>query len=111
MENSIIRGTTPTIEIIFSTVDVANITVAVLTFDIGGTTIFEKELAAATLGTSSLIWTLEQAETLSLTANRTAAVICTWLTSGGTRGQSKTLYMTVTDTPINEVMGDATGSY
>lgn len=111
MENSIIRGTTPTIEFTFSVVSVTDLDEAVFTLEVDGVNIVERELDTATLGTASLIWTLTQTETLSLAANRVARATCTWLTSGGVRGQSKTVSYVISDTPINEVMGDADGSY
>lgn len=95
----IIRGTTPTIEVTFSTIDTANITDAILS--VGSV---EKDLSAATVTANSLVWVLTQTETLSLKPKKAVKVECVWLTSGGVRGQSKTATAVVVDTPVNEVM-------
>lgn len=65
------RGTTPTITYTFDTIVVADITECYLTI-IQGSNVLEKELSDATVGESSLSWTLTQAETLALDAGKSA---------------------------------------
>ena len=54
----IIIGTTPTITYKFKVVDVADITVAILTIKERGVNIIELNLSDATVGEDSLSWTL-----------------------------------------------------
>lgn len=96
---AIIRGTTPTIEIKFTSTAPSTLTQAVLT--VGTLT---KELDTAEISGMSLKWTLTQEETLALTSGEILCIICTWLTRDGIRGQSKTATSAVADTPVNEVM-------
>lgn len=84
----IIRGTTPTITFNFKVVSVANISTAILTIKQYGTVLIEKTLAVATVGETSLSWTLSQTDCLSLT-NGNATIMLNWLTADGTRGASK----------------------
>lgn len=100
------RGTTPTIQVVFSTVDPATITNAKLTFYTDQATIVEKDLSSAQIGETSISWTLSQAETLSIEApaRRSLNVICNWLTSSGTRGVSVEDTVKFKKNPVDEVM-------
>ena len=85
--NAIIRGTTPTIKYTFNDVQVSTITAAYMTVQMGGRTLFEKELSDDTTGTNYIAWTLTQAETISMTGEY-IMVMLNWLTDSGTRGAS-----------------------
>lgn len=82
----IIRGTTPTIQYTFNTVNVANIVAAILTIKRGNATVIEKDLTSATVGTKTLTWKLSQEETLS--ASGDASMMLNWKLTDGTRGAS-----------------------
>lgn len=100
------RGTTPTIQVVFKTVDPANITNAKLTFYTDQATILEKDLSSAQIGETSISWTLTQQETLDIqTSSRmTLYVICNWLTSSGVRGVSVEDTVRFENNPVDEVM-------
>lgn len=88
----LVRGTTPTFEIIFNTVDVNDIVVAYLIFKSGTVTVLEKDLSTATVGEKSLTWTLSQEESFLVGKGNLARhvdVVCDWKLSDGTRGRSK----------------------
>ena len=99
----IIIGTTPTITYKFKVVDVADITVAILTIKERGVNIIELNLSDATVGEDSLSWTLTQEETLLIGA-RTATMMLNWKTEDGTRGASEQVYVTGGDNHIREVI-------
>ena len=99
----IIIGTTPTITYRFKVVDVADITVAILTVKERGVNIIEKTLSDATIGEDSLSWTLTQEESLSIGA-RTATMMLNWVTEDGTRGASEQVFVTGGDNHIREVI-------
>ena len=82
----IIRGTTPTIQYTFNTVNVANFVAAILTIKRGNATVIEKDLSSATVGTKTLTWKLSQEETLS--ASGDASMMLNWKLTDGTRGAS-----------------------
>ena len=98
----IIRGTTPTIEFKFSSVNVANITVADLTIKQGETTVITKDLTSATTGTSSLSWQLTQADTLTLASVTPVTIVCDWKLNSGLRGRSEILKADIGEPGINE---------
>lgn len=99
----IIIGTTPTITYKFKVVDVADITVAILTIKERGVNIIELNLSDATVGEDSLSWTLTQEETL-LIGTRTATMMLNWKTEDGTRGASEQVFVTGGDNHIREVI-------
>ena len=99
----IIIGTTPTITYRFKVVDVADITVAILTIKERGVNIIELNLSDATIGEDSLSWTLTQEETL-LIGTRTATMMLNWKTEDGTRGASEQVFVTGGDNHIREVI-------
>lgn len=102
---TIIRGTTPEIEIVFNATDPRTFDTAVLTVCKGATTILTRDLSSADSVTGqSVKWSLTQEETLSLTNGDSLSVTCVWVTSDGVRGQSKTAVFYISDTPINEVL-------
>ena len=100
--NSIIRGTTPTIQYTFKSVNVANITTAYLTIKMSGATLIEKDITSATVGQKSLSWMLSQAETLSMTASE-VIIQLNWKLNDGTRGASLKTRMTISDN-VKEVV-------
>lgn len=85
---SIIRGTTPTLQYTFDDVTVADITSAYLTIKVDNTAEhnIEKDLSSATVAENSIPWTLTQAETLSFGAS--ISVMINWKVLDGTRGAS-----------------------
>ena len=99
----IIIGTTPTITYRFKVVDVADITVAILTIKERGVNIIELNLSDATVGEDSLSWTLTQEETL-LIGTRTATMMLNWKTEDGTRGASEEVFITGANNHIREVI-------
>lgn len=84
---AIIRGTTPTIEYTFKTVNVDNIVTAYLTIMQRGVVIIEKDLSQADIGENSLSYLLSQEETLSLAIGK-ANVMHNFVLGDGTRGAS-----------------------
>lgn len=100
---TIIKGTTPTIKYTFNTVRPADISVAYLTATQGGTQKLNKALAAATVGTDYIAWTLTQEETLGLAADM-IYFMCNWKKQDGTRGASEEMGVLVTTNQKNEVI-------
>lgn len=96
--NTIIRGTTPTIQYTFSEVDVHDIAVAYLT--LGS---LERDLSTATVGDNFLAWTLSQSETLAITESAVFACL-NWRLGDGTRGASATTKILIAPNPKNEVI-------
>ena len=99
----IIIGTTPTITYKFKVVDVADITVAILTIKERGVNIIELNLSDATVGEDSLSWTLTQEETLQLGA-KTATMMLNWKTEDGTRGASEEVFIQGAPNHVREVI-------
>ena len=99
----IIIGTTPTITYRFKVVDVADITVAILTIKERGTNIIELNLSDATIGEDSLSWTLTQEETLQF-AGKTCTMMLNWKTEDGTRGASEEVFIQGAPNHIREVI-------
>lgn len=83
--NTIIKGTTPTIQYILNTVSTTDISVAYLTIQ-NGQSVLEKDMSAATVGAKDISWKLSQAETLAFGEKIIAE--CNWKTADGTRGSS-----------------------
>ena len=88
MAKIIIKGTTPTITYTFSSVEVTELTKAVMTIKADGVIKIEKDLTTADVDAQkkTVSWTLSQAETLSVTTK--AEVMINWVTQDGTRGAS-----------------------
>ena len=99
----IIRGTTPTISFVFSTVNVSDITVADLTIKQEGNAVIEKDITSATTTSSSISWLLSQEDTLTL-SSKTATIVCDWKTSAGIRGRSKIQTVDIGEAGKNEVI-------
>lgn len=87
---AIIRGTTPTIEFIFTDVAVSDITTAILSLKQLGKTVIEHDISSATVD-ESLSWKLTQEETLSLNNRYDVEIVCDWKLTDGTRGRSHKL--------------------
>lgn len=98
---TIIRGTTPTLQYNFNSVQVSNITVAYMTIKQGDTIVVEKDLAAAVAGAKSLSWTLTQAETLAIATGQAEAMI-NWKLNDGTRGASSKNIVAINRNHIEE---------
>lgn len=99
----IIIGTTPTITYKFKVVDVADITVAILTIKERGTILIELTKSDATVGEDSLSWTLTQEETLQIGV-KTCTMMLNWKTEDGTRGASEEVYIQGSPNHIREVI-------
>ena len=84
---AIIKGTTPTIAFTFSTVEISDITTAILTIKKDDEIVIEKDLTSATVEESRLLWTLSQSETLSIAGM--AEIMLNWVTEDSTRGASE----------------------
>ena len=82
----IIKGTTPTVAFSFQNVNISDLTKAIMTVKKNGEIKIEHDLSAATVENKQLLWTLTQAETLSVAGN--AEIMLNWLTEDGTRGAS-----------------------
>lgn len=100
---NIIKGTTPTIQYTFKTVDVSLITTAILTIKQGGVLAVEKTLEAAIVGESTISWRLTQEETLALLVG-TVTMMINWVTSDGTRGASTKDMIVIEGNHIEEVI-------
>lgn len=99
---NVIKGTTPTIEYTFNTVQVSNIVVAILTFKKGDCVVVTKHLEDATAGEKTLSWTLTQEESLSLEGD--ARAMLNWRLADGTRGATPETLLTFTKNHVNEVI-------
>ena len=99
----IIRGTTPTIEFTFKTVDVSNISGAVLTIRQNGQIVVEKDKTAASVGESAVSWTLSQEESLSLGIGN-CKIMLNWILADGTRGASDNNSVEILPNHVNEVI-------
>ena len=80
----IVRGTTPTIQFTFKTVNVSQIAVAYLTIEQHGDLIVEKDLSEATVGNGYLEWILEQEDTLPIAYNVKLQIQCRYKLNDGT---------------------------
>ena len=100
----LIRGTTPTLQFTFETIQATDITVAFLVVSQMGQTKIQKGIETATVDDSTMSFKLTQAETLSLVENRPALVTLDWLTGDGTRGRSVETVFSVDNSGVNEVI-------
>lgn len=100
----IVRGTTPTIRIQFSTVPVESLTVAILTIRQGGDVVIEKTLDDAAIEENAISWKLTQDETLSLAKRVNAVIMCDWKLADGTRGRSNISVNPIGNPGIEEVI-------
>lgn len=100
---AIIRGTTPTIEYTFKTVNVDNIVTAYLTIMQRGVVIIEKDLSQADIGEKSLSYSLSQEETLSLAIGK-ASMMHNFVLGDGTRGASDEVEVDIERNHKNEVI-------
>lgn len=101
---TIARGTTPTITVTFSTIDVSTIVAAYLTFKQRGQNVFSISLEGATVGEGSISWQVPQECTLLLAENVFVDVMVDWKTIDGVRGQSKPASYKVTPAGVDEVI-------
>lgn len=97
----IIRGTTPTIQFSFSTINAEDITVAYLVISQNGNTVIERSDGEVIDG--KLSYTLTQDETLALNTKQFAKVSLDWK-AGATRGRSKVFEASVQNSNKNEVI-------
>lgn len=88
---SIIRGTTPLVKFTFSKVLPSEIAAAFLVVKQDDRIVFEKPLADATVGTSTISWRLQQEDTFMLAPKKNALLTCDWRTAAGVRSKSHTL--------------------
>lgn len=101
--SKIIRGTTPTITYTFKTVDLADLSKAILTIKKSeGSILVEKDLDAATVDDNKLSWTLSQTETLLVSGD--AYMMVNWLTNSGVRGASAEVQVRFTPNHKDEVI-------
>lgn len=101
---AIIRGTTPTVQFVFSDVEAAQIEVAFLFIKQKNTPVIERDISTASSGDNYISWTLTQEETLALTESVTAKVVCDWRTFSGLRGRSEVFTANVESSGKNEVI-------
>ena len=99
----IIRGTTPTIQFSFETIEPSNIVTAYLIIKQDSSVIIEKSISDSSVVEDKLSFTLTQEETLSLGKSK-AYVSLDWVTNGGVRGRSKVVPFTVSDSGKDEVL-------
>ena len=99
----IVRGSTPTIQIKFKTVDVRQLTKAVLVIKQCEMPVIALNEERCTIDeeSGSISFKLTQTETLELNKYKLAVLSCDWLCNDGTRGRSKELACRVED-PANE---------
>lgn len=100
--NALIRGTTPTIEFVYTDISVGDIVKAVLTIKQDRRTIIEKSIEDATVSTNSVSWVLSQKDTLLLREKKDAHIMCDWKLNSGLRGRSVVLIADVEDSGKNE---------
>ena len=101
--NTIVVGTTPTIQFKFKTISPSDLIQAKMTIKGKNTILLSKFLSEATIGEDNISWKLSQAETLSLGVG-TRTMMLNWLTADGTRGVSPKETINVTNNDIAEVM-------
>lgn len=99
---TIIKGTTPTIQYAFETVQVTDITRAILTVKRGSDILIERDLSSAEIGTKTLSWKLTQEESLSVDGD--ATVMLNWKLSDGTRGATNKAVLVFTANDKDEVI-------
>ena len=101
--NTIVVGTTPTIQFKFKTISPSDLIQAKMTIKGKNAILLSKFLSEATIGEDNISWKLSQAETLALGVG-TRTMMLNWLTADGTRGVSPKETINVTDNDIAEVM-------
>ena len=104
MKNEIVRGTTPSIYYKFTYVDLSYLSKAIMVVKSYGRIVIEKTLEDARIEGDTIIWRLEQEETLRLSVNTVATVVCDWLLQDDTRGRSNAADFFVTAPGKNEVI-------
>lgn len=85
--NTIVVGTTPTIQFKFKTIAPSDLAQAKLTIERNNMVIVTKEITDATVSEDTIAWTLSQSETL-LIGEGQRDIMLNWLTANGTRGTS-----------------------
>lgn len=100
---NIVRGTTPTIIITFSQIDVSDLTDGYLVIKQELQNVIEKPLTDATIDDNAVTFTLAQEETLSLSSGVQGKLMFDWLV-GATRGRSQVEKVCVSDSGIDEVI-------
>ena len=101
--NTIVVGTTPTIQFKFNTIALSSLSQARLTIKRGNEIVLTKSLSDAAVEDEAISWTLSQAETLSVGKGH-RAVMLNWLTADGTRGVSPETRVLFADNHIRQVM-------
>lgn len=100
--DEIIRGTTPTIEFVFSEINIQDIETAYIEIEQFNKQIIEKPFSDAIISDALISWTLTQRETLKLTEKVDARITCVWKLNSGLRGESDELIAKVKNTAKNE---------
>lgn len=101
---SIIRGTTPLVKFTFSKVQPSEISTAFLVVKQDDRTVFEKALSDAIVGTNTIAWRLQQADTLKLVPKKNATLTCDWRTAANIRSKSHTLAALVENGGKDEII-------
>ena len=98
----VVRGTTPSFIFTFSSVQVADISVAKFTIKQNGRIAITKDLSDAVVGTSTITWVLSQSETLGLNLGEAEFMIN--FVANGERGTSTKSLILVESNHIEEVI-------
>ena len=85
--NTIVVGTTPTIQFKFKTIAPSDLAQAKLTIERNNMVIVTKEITDANVSEDAIAWKLSQAETLLIGVGQ-RDIMLNWLTANGTRGTS-----------------------
>lgn len=101
--NTIVVGTTPTIQFKFKTIVPGDLAQAKLTVERNSKVIITKNLADATVGEDAIAWTLSQSETLQIGEGQ-RDIMLNWLTANGTRGTSAETKVNFISNHIRAVM-------
>lgn len=105
---TIVKGTTPTIQWNFKKINVATIATAYMTVKKRGSaeTELTKDIASATIDNESneISWTLTQEDSLKLDVGKTYTIHCDWRIADGTRGAGKTIEVMIISSGKNEVI-------
>ena len=102
---NIVRGTTPTITVNFSDIDIADIIIAKLTIKQGNHVIITKNLSDAEIYDNNMAFTLSQNDTLSLELGD-IEIMLNWLTNANIRGVSKIYRCQVLSNHIQGVLNN-----
>lgn len=100
----IVRGTTPTIEYSFSTIEIAEIGKAVLTIKQLDEIVIERDLESSEVIDDKLTWSLTQEESLRLHPKVQATLYLDYVLANGRRASAKTKVIEVANTGQNEVI-------